>query len=256
MMKYNCEISLHPLSVLYVALSIILGRFSFVFGLFIISFIHELFHCFAAFIFKVEIREIKILPIGCFAIIPNLEETKRWIQIIILLLGPLSYFFTSAIIVFFYRVDFISVYGLRELNEINLFMMIFNLLPISPLDGGRIIKIVLSSIFDERNSIIISAVFGLFIATIFTLQLIRIKQYLFIAFIVFYALKNVLTIKKEYKAFILKRFLTKEYLKYKIRINQKENIYHFYHNYYLSKQKLYGEDNLLRTLIQKNNLEK
>lgn len=256
MKKHFCEISLHPLSVLYVALSILLGRFSFVFGLFIISFIHELFHCFGAYIFKIEIKEIKILPIGCFASIPDLENSKRFRQIIILFLGPFSFFFTSAIITFFYRVDFISIYGLRELNEINLFMMIFNLLPIAPLDGGKIIKIILSSFIDEKKSIVLSSIFSLVIAILFSLELIKIKQYLFMIFLAFYALKNILFIKKEYQAFILKRFISRDYLKYKIRLNQKENIYHFAHNFYVKERQIYEEDKLLRSLIQKNNREK
>ncbi len=236
------EISLHPLTVLYIALSLLLGRFSFVFALFFIAFIHELFHVFAARIFKLKISEIQILPIGCYANIENIDTLKRFEQIIVLISGPLSFFFTMALITFFYRTDVISIYGYREYSEINFFMMIFNLLPIYPLDGGRILKIILSSILSEKKSITASAIIGLMVSLIFSLQLIKIGQYLFSSFILFYAIKNILNIKREYQSFLFKRYSNEQFKTYRIKINHKRLIYRYSYNFFVERNKIYSED--------------
>ena len=249
MKKYSTEISFHPLTVLYIALSLILGRFSFVFALFAIALIHELFHVFAARLFNLKISEIKILPIGCYAKISDLESIKRIEQIIVLLIGPLSFFFTRAIITFLYRQDIISIYGFREYSEINLFMMIFNLLPIFPFDGGRILKIVLSSLISENKSLIISSFIGLLSSIIFVLRLLNIGQYLFAIFIAFYALKNVICIKKDYKNFLIMRYISREYERYKVKINDKKEIYRYAHNFYLIGNNIYPEEKIVENLL-------
>ncbi|MCH5180425.1 MAG: hypothetical protein J1F32_04385 [Erysipelotrichales bacterium] len=248
MQKSLTEISFHPLTVIYVALSLILGRFSFVFALFVIALVHELFHVFAARIFNLKISEIKILPIGCYAKISNLENANRGAQIIVLLLGPLSFFFTMAIITFLYRIDIISIYGYREYNEINLFMMIVNLLPIFPFDGGRILKIFLSSLFSEKKSLIASSLIGLIVSTIFVLRLLQIGQYVFALFIMFYAIKNVICIKRDYKEFLLMRYISNDYKRYKVKINERKEIYRYAHNYYLKDRKIYPEEKVFKNL--------
>ena len=244
MKRYLTEISFHPLTVLYIALSLILGRFSFVFALFIIAFIHELFHVFAARLFNLKISEIKILPIGCYANIENLDSIKRLEQIIVLLLGPLSFFFTRAIITYLYRIDFISVYGFREYNEINLFMMLFNLLPIYPFDGGRVLKIILSSFVSEKKSLVASSFVGLGVAIMFILRLLNIGQYIFSFFILFYALRNVIRIKKDYNEFLINRYINRDYERYKIKINEKKVIYRYAHNFYLDNHNIYPEEKI------------
>ncbi|MCH5172055.1 MAG: hypothetical protein J1F31_04455 [Erysipelotrichales bacterium] len=251
MKKYSTEISFHPLTVLYIALSLILGRFSFVFDLFVIAFIHELFHVFAARIFNLKISEISFLPIGCYAKISDLEHAKRGVQIIVLLLGPLSFFFTRAIITFLYRNDIISIYGFREFNEINLFMMVFNLLPIFPFDGGRILKIVISSLISEKKSLIITSLVGILMSSIFVLRLLEIRQYLFAFFIVFYAIKNIVTIKKDYKKFLIMRYISREYENYKIKINNRRVIYRYAHNFYLIGNNIYPEEKVVENLLKK-----
>lgn len=249
MKKYSTELTFHPLTVLYIALSLILGRFSFVFALFIIAFIHELFHVFAARLFNLKISEIKILPVGCYAKINDLESINRIEQVIVLLLGPLSFFFTRAIITYLYRIDVISIYGFREYNEINLFMMIFNLLPIFPFDGGRILKIVLSSCISEKKSLILSSFIGFIIAIVFFLRLMRIGQYVFGFFVIFYALKNIIMIKKDYKEFLIKRYISKDYTKYKIKISKRKVIYRYAHNFYLDDNNIYPEEKVFNKLL-------
>ena len=66
--------------------------------------------------------------------------------------------------------EFINKDLYLELMQANLLIMIFNLLPIEPLDGGKILKIFLSSIFDEYKAIKINAIFGIVFAIIISIK--------------------------------------------------------------------------------------
>ena len=251
MKKSLTEISVHPLTTIYIALSLILGRFSFVFGLFLLDIIHELFHAFGAYILGLKVEKISILPIGCYTKIEDLEYASRKKQLIILLLGPLSFFFTSALIKYAYFKNLISIYGFENFSTINLFIMLFNLLPISPLDGGKITKIILSSFFNEKLSILISSLIGLIFGTIFVIKCLNIGQYVFALFICFYVIKNLIYQRREYFAFLLKRLIKKDFKEYKIRLNNHPVIYRFNNNYYQNGNMLIGESKIISQLLYK-----
>lgn len=113
-----------------------------------VIFIHEIGHYLAMRIFKYKDLGIFFVPlVGAFAsgTKDNISQKQR---VIILLSGPLPGVIIGMIIYYF---------GLRDQNEFllktsNIFILLnlFNLLPVMPLDGGRILK----SMFFENNEII------------------------------------------------------------------------------------------------------
>lgn len=251
MKKQLVNFGVHPLTIAYIAFSIIEKRFSFVIILFLIGLFHELFHVFAARIFNLKIKNITVLPIGCFAGISDLEYAPRIEQLIILLLGPLSFFFTSAIIKFVTINNFISKDLYLELMQANLFIMLFNLLPIEPLDGGKILKIFLSSVFDEYKAIKINALFGLIIAIILSGVLIKMHQLIFALMLIFFGIKNVINIKKDYKKFLYERLIHKPNHQLKDKINNKLVMYRYNNNYSLNGLKIINENNIIIGLLHK-----
>lgn len=110
--------------------------------------IHELGHFLAMRIFKYNDLGIFFVPlVGAFAS-GSKDTISQKQNIIILLAGPLPGIIIGLILYY---------YGLREdsafllsTSNIFLFINIFNLLPVMPLDGGRLIK----SLFFENNEII------------------------------------------------------------------------------------------------------
>ncbi len=110
--------------------------------------LHEIGHYLAMRIFKYKDLGIFFIPLlGAFTS-GSKDNISQKQSVVILLSGPLPGVIIGLILYY---------YGLRDENEflirtsnIFIFLNLFNLLPIMPLDGGRIIK----SLFFENNEII------------------------------------------------------------------------------------------------------
>ena len=125
----------------------------------IFAFIHEIGHLVCGLALGMKPRKLEIKPYGVsisFKIVPkdynnkilngNLLELKK---IIVALAGPIT---NLIIILITLNLNNLNVfYGLQIVYS-NLLLFIFNLLPIYPLDGGRILKGVLHIILGKRKS--------------------------------------------------------------------------------------------------------
>lgn len=88
---------------------------------------HELAHILIAFILKVKIKEITFLSVGVNA---QYEANVNWIkEIFIASAGP----FLSLVLAL--------ILANNQLSSINLIIFLTNIVPIYPLDGGRIVRI-------------------------------------------------------------------------------------------------------------------
>ena len=114
--------------------------------------LHELGHCLMARRYKITIHRILLLPIGGMAQFGHIPR-KPLRELFITLAGPMVNFLLAGILRIilgspweWIYVDF--TYGWRDLFFslllFNLAMGIFNLLPIFPMDGGRILRALLA----------------------------------------------------------------------------------------------------------------
>ena len=94
-------------------------------------FFHELSHVFFASIFGEKVKKIKISIAGMCVTFNNNDDLNIIKRIIIYIAGPLS---NMILAIIFYNIRFVF--------EINIFLAILNLMPIYPLDGYNILKIV------------------------------------------------------------------------------------------------------------------
>ena len=113
-------------------------EFSMVFG---IAVLHEAGHALCAKLFDVEGICFKIQPWGVCMNYKKIETTKK--ELLIALSGPLVNLFLLIIGSFLNSAEFFAA---------NLFMLIINLLPVYPLDGGRMLNSVLKTEFDKETS--------------------------------------------------------------------------------------------------------
>ncbi len=114
--------------------------------------LHELGHCLMAQRYKITIHRILILPIGGMAQFGHIPR-KPLRELFITLAGPMVNFLLAGILRIFLGsplewiyADF--TYSLKDLLFalliFNLAMGLFNLLPIFPMDGGRILRAILA----------------------------------------------------------------------------------------------------------------
>lgn len=114
-----------------------------VFILFYISILlHEMAHIVIALLLKVNVTEIFLMPVGVCAIYNEIINPYK--EILISVAGPII----SLIIALLSKDEFIK--------NINFIILIINLLPIYPLDGGRLLKNFCVLKYDYKKGIKIS----------------------------------------------------------------------------------------------------
>ena len=107
-------------------------------------FLHELGHIIVANFFKMKVEKIEILPCGfssTFSVKLNLNSKNYELKkILVALGGPI----VSLMLVILSQ--YVKFYGITQQEAMysNLLILLFNLLPLYPLDGGRILKGILN----------------------------------------------------------------------------------------------------------------
>lgn len=119
--------------------------------IFISVLVHELGHALTSAFFGQSPR-IELVAFGGLTI-PEGPKLKPWKEFLVVLMGPLFGFalFVLASIILQYPFEgkFIRT-TLQMFRNVNLFWTIINLLPILPLDGGQLLRIVLDKIGGQK----------------------------------------------------------------------------------------------------------
>lgn len=173
MNKYSeifSKITIHPLFWGVIAIAVFTARFKEVLILFFIVFIHELGHAIAAAHFKWRIKQIQLLPFGGVAELDEHGNKPLKEEMIVIIAGPVQHIWMVATAYLLHTIGWMGegLYHFFLWN--NMTILCFNLLPIWPLDGGKIVLNILSHRFPflqahnimMRISIVcLSVVFGL-----------------------------------------------------------------------------------------------
>jgi stage IV sporulation protein FB len=133
------QIHIHPLLWLVMALSIMTGHFIELSIFLSIIFIHELGHGVAATIFSWRVKRISMLPFGGVAEVDEHGNRPLREEVIVTLAGPIQHIWMMAGAFVLHQLFWISDDFYQRFMDFNMMVLVFNLLPIWPLDGGKLI---------------------------------------------------------------------------------------------------------------------
>ena len=111
--------------------------------IFAMLFVHEMAHVQTALYLGYRVAEIHVYPFGFSAVIHHLDHGKTWEILLILLAGLSMHLLFPTALELFYRLNLISSAYRDYLIHINFAILFFNLLPLYPMDGGRILLCLL-----------------------------------------------------------------------------------------------------------------
>lgn len=235
MNKFKIDISF----ILIIIMIILSPKQTILIKILLVLFVHETGHLIFKYLFRLEVTELRLYATG---IIMKIDENLLdWWQNILLYSGG----------ILFNIILFIVNKG-NELGEISLFLAIVNLLPIYPLDGFQIIKVIIEYFipvyYSQYIMIFISSFFtvisfGISIALGFDKYILLNLVYLL--FIGYSLIKNR---RINYYNFLLHRYLhsfnirTKK-LKYKGDVEK--CIYRYHYTIFMLEDKVYDEKTIL-----------
>lgn len=243
-MKKN-YLKIHPLSILFLWIAFFTGYFKYVIYLMSLIFIHELGHVTAGVLCNWKINRIVILPFGGMTIFE--EKLNRPIkeELFIVLLGPIYQ-------ILFYHLLILLGFKTNLLQSIHLFLLLFNLLPIYPLDGAKICLLfcqMICSYYKSHIYIVLISIFFLLFYSLFYHDFLYYVIFFFFLYevLLFYKKKNTYFFK-----FVLERYLYKfSFKKKKIIQNIKQMKRDYEHTFYVDHKFMNEKDFLKKIKINK-----
>lgn len=240
--KIKSKIIIHPLYYLVLVIITFTGLLKYYFLYTLVIIIHELGHIFASIILKWKIDKITIYPFGCMTTFNNKLNSSIIEEFLILIMGPL------------FQIVFNMIYPTRY----HMFILIFNLLPIYPLDGSKILFLLFNKLFSYYKSYIY-----IYLISYITIIILIIYNFDFISIVI---LLNLLYDVYKYNKNINNTMLKFIYERYKNRyifskdyiINGKKiyNIKRCKNNYFYINYKLISEYKIYSELFNNMNLTK
>ncbi|MBM7838587.1 stage IV sporulation protein FB [Alkalihalobacillus xiaoxiensis] len=152
MIKIVTKIRIHPLFWLIIGLGVLTGRFKEVLMILTIVFIHEMGHAWMAHFFGWKVIKIELMPFGGAAEVEpgGIRPLKE--ELLIVLFGPLQHFWLLGLSFMLVETSFWSIADHQLFIGHNLAILLFNLLPIYPLDGGRLVQLFLFQITSFKRA--------------------------------------------------------------------------------------------------------
>lgn len=149
----GCAVRVHPLFFIMLVFLCIGGAHTLVFAFFTVLLLHEAAHCLCAFYLHIPVAQIELTPFGGSMEIHQVDALPPGKAFLLSCAGPLcNAFFLAVSLLIAWRYALYSdmlIYFIQG----NLFMLLLNLLPVLPLDGGRMLLALLTKWFDRARTL-------------------------------------------------------------------------------------------------------
>lgn len=200
------KIKIHNSTYIFLLLSFLAGYFEYVFLLLIIIFIHESGHYIIGIIEGLKVNKIEIYPFGGITKFDCDLNVSTLRELICLLGGVLFQGLFFILIRKLYLNGFVTLHVFNIIKRINILLISFNFLPILPLDGGRLLNILLDNIFSYKLSIKISLVISFIFIIIFVLYNKTIYSVILSLFLIKCIVFEYKNINYKYQLFLFERY--------------------------------------------------
>lgn len=242
-------------SFLIMALGLVLtGHFSNLVIFTSLIIIHEFGHVFIAMLFKYKIDNVIIYPYGGLTRFNTIINTNIHKDLCIAIFGIILQS------IYFYIVYILYMNGIVREYIYNLFllyhnsMLMFNLLPIIPLDGFKILNLILSKYFSFNLSNNLSVFFSLSTIIVFLFSDIFDKNYSVIL-VIGILMKNIYKFYNDisyiYNRFLLERYLYDINYKSKKIIDNENKMYKNKNHLFIKNGKIVMEKEFLSSFFYK-----
>ncbi len=140
------KINIHPTLIILLLIGLFGGFIKELILFLLITIFHELGHILSAKFLNIKCKYITLTLIGGFIELEDYSFLNPIFQILINISGILI----NLLIFLIFKVININFLDNNIIVEYNLLMIFFNLLPIPPLDGYKILKVLIEIIYDEE----------------------------------------------------------------------------------------------------------
>ncbi|RFU65860.1 M50 family metallopeptidase [Peribacillus glennii] len=201
------KVRIHPTLWIVIGIAVFTAHFTAVLMLLLTVFVHELGHAVAAQHFKWRIKSISLLPFGGTVETEEYGNKSLKEDCLVILAGPIQHVWLICLAYVLSSFSYVPYEMYQQFMYLNLAVLGFNLLPIWPLDGGKLLFMGLSlyrSFIDaHRLTLLFSTGFALlFLGLVNVIQPLNLNIWIISGFIAF---SLGIEWKQRYYAFI--RFL-------------------------------------------------
>lgn len=265
--------SIHPLFFLFSIFAFYFGFITELILFIAIVICHELGHAYAARYFGWRVRKIELFPFGG-AVQVDESGNRPWREeMIVTLAGPAVNLLLAGVTFMLYQLDvWTNPYSLTFI-EYNLILFLFNLIPITPLDGGKLLQLLLALKLPYRKSLDLSYYISLGCLLVYFICLTLAPPYFYMWFLgcwfIFALYLEKKQIPYQHLRFLLARHKSAqtedELLSRKMKVTEKLTILdatksfykHYYHVFYsydtsTGRYQSCKEKDILETLFTKH----
>lgn len=223
---------MHVVTIIYLLVGFCCGYFKKLVYVFAIVLFHECGHLFMIKVFGRKVTSVEILPFGGLVKMDSLISEDIFEDLLIAVGGVFFQTLLGFSLVFLYRCDFISQGTFEFINSYNIFIILFNLVPICPLDGYKIFKLLGELVLPFKAMYKVSIIVSFLLISCFSLmkfELMRGNAFV-VMFIVFMCIEEVRNEPLVMNRFYLER-LNRIFKYERKNIRRKEDMYKNRTNY-------------------------
>jgi len=228
------KINISPIFFFLAFTSVITGLFKDFLVFTSIIIFHETGHILSAIYYKWKIKKINFYPYGGYIEFNEILNKPIKEEIIIVISGPISQILYFLIIYFLYNNNYISTNIYELFKHYHNSILLFNLIPIYPLDGIKIINLLLSKFIPYRYAHYISLLISIIFIIVFTFSSIIFGLSMNFILIVGVLLNQIIKEKKNHNM-LCSKFIFERYM-YSLSFNKtkiinEENLKKMYRDY-------------------------